>query len=286
MKLKLKHLLSILLIALLTISCSTDDEDNMGTSSVSEVDGLTLIQELTNSTHRIELYNTTGEFKTGYNAVSLRVKDLATNTYVEDAELSWMPVMQMPTMQHVCPMSSPTKVIDKNTVYSGYIIYQMTNLDGEGWSLTVDYTINGNDYTVSDTITVIQNHNQNVLSFLGADDVRYIVALIEPSTPKIAINTLKVGLFKMENMMSFPVVENFSLTLDPRMPGMGNHSSPNNTDLIYNPSDGMYYADLSLTMTGYWVLNLKLLNENSEVLKGEEVTEEHTQSSLYLELEF
>lgn len=286
LKLKLKHLLSILLIALLTISCSTDDEDNMDTSSVSEVDGLTLIQELTNSTHRIELYNTTGEFKTGYNAVSLRVKDLATNTYVEDAELSWMPVMQMPTMQHACPMSSPTKVIDKNTVYSGYIIYQMTNLDGEGWSLTVDYTINGNDYTVSDTITVIQNHNQNVLSFLGADDVRYIVALIEPSTPKIAINTLKVGLFKMENMMSFPVVENFSLTLDPRMPGMGNHSSPNNTNLIYNPSDGMYYADLSLTMTGYWVLNLKLLNENSEVLKGEEVTEEHTQSSLYLELEF
>lgn len=286
MKLKLKHLLSILLIALLTISCSTDDEDNMDTSSVSEVDGLTLIQELTNSTHRIELYNTIGEFKTGYNAVSLRVKDLATNTYVEDAELSWMPVMQMPTMQHACPMSSPTKVIDKNTVYSGYIIYQMTNLDGEGWSLTVDYTINGNDYTVSDTITVIQNHNQNVLSFLGADDVRYIVALIEPSTPKIAINTLKVGLFKMENMMSFPVVENFSLTLDPRMPGMGNHSSPNNTNLIYNPSDGMYYADLSLTMTGYWVLNLKLLNENSEVLKGEEVTEEHTQSSLYLELEF
>ena len=87
-------------------------------------------------------------------------------------------------------------------------------------------------------------------------------------------------------MMSFPAVENYTLTLDPRMPGMGNHSSPNNTALIYNSADQMYYADLSLTMTGYWVLNLKLLNENDEVLKGEDVTEDHTQSSLYLELEF
>jgi hypothetical protein len=74
--------------------------------------------------------------------------------------------------------------------------------------------------------------------------------------------------------------------LDPRMPGMGNHSSPNNTDLSYNSSDTMYHGDLSLTMTGYWVLNLKLVDDNNTVLKGEDVTEENTQSSLYLELEF
>ena len=121
---------------------------------------------------------------------------------------------------------------------------------------------------------------------MGSDNVRYIVALIEPKTPKIAINDMVVGLYKMETMMSFPVVENYTITLDPRMPGMGNHSSPNNTDLTYNSINGLYYGDLSLTMTGYWVLNLKLLNAQNEVLKGEDVTTENIQSSLYLELEF
>ncbi len=39
-------------------------------------------------------------------------------------------------------------------------------------------------------------------------------------------------------------------------------------------------------MTGYWKLNLKLMNANDDVLKGEDVTDENEASSLYLELEF
>ncbi|AUC75120.1 hypothetical protein [Olleya sp. Bg11-27] len=282
---KLKYIFPILFIALLNVSCSSDnDDDDSGITN--EVTGLTKIQDLINDTHTIELFNTTGQFKTGYNAISLRVIDNTTNSYVEDANLSWIPMMQMPTMEHSSPKSTITKTLGKDTVYDGFIIYQMTNLDGSGWSLTVNYTINGIDYTVTDAITVLQNDNQNSASFMGSDDSRYIVALVEPNNPKIAINDLKVGIFKMENMMTFPVVEDFTITLDPRMPGMGNHTSPNNTDLTYNSAEQMYNADLALTMTGYWVLNLKLLNTNGEVLKGEDVTEENTQSSLYLELEF
>ena len=282
---KLKYIFPILFIALLNVSCSSDnDDDDSGITN--EVTGLTKIQDLINDTHTIELFNTTGQFKTGYNAISLRVIDNTTNSYVEDANLSWIPMMQMPTMEHSSPKSTITKTLGKDTVYDGFIIYQMTNLDGSGWSLTVNYTINGIDYTVTDAITVLQNDNQNSASFMGSDDSKYIVALVEPNDPKIAINNLKVGLFKMENMMTFPVVEDFTITLDPRMPGMGNHTSPNNTDLTYNSAEQMYNADLALTMTGYWVLNLKLLNTNGEVLKGEDVTEDNTQSSLYLELEF
>lgn len=67
---------------------------------------------------------------------------------------------------------------------------------------------------------------------------------------------------------------------------MGNHSSPNNKDLKYNSLIGFYEGKLSMTMTGYWKLNLQLINQNGEVLKGEKVTEEHPESSLYFELEF
>lgn len=279
---KLNYILPILVISLFSVACSTDDDD----SEVNEIKGLEIIQELSNDTHTIELYNATGAFLTGYNAISIRVKDKVSNTYVENASLSWNPVMQMPTMQHSCPKSVIVKASGKTTVYEGFIIYQMANLDGSGWTLTVNYAINGVDYSASKTIIVMQAAKQNVTSFMGSDNKRYIIAMLEPKTPKIGINKMKVGLYKMETMMSFPVVENYKITLDPRMPGMGNHSSPNNTDLTYKAEDNMYHGDLSLTMTGYWVLNLKLLNAQNEILKGETITTDTTKSSLYLELEF
>ena len=121
---KLKYILPLVLMALI-FSCSTDDNDD--TTPSNEVANLYLIQEITNGDQTIELFNKTGMFKTGYNAISLRIKDNTTNTYIEDASLSWLPVMQMPTMQHSCPKSNITKAIGKNTVYEGFIIYQMTN---------------------------------------------------------------------------------------------------------------------------------------------------------------
>jgi hypothetical protein len=280
---KLKHLLPIAFIALF-FSCSTDNEDD--SSTINEVEGLELIQTIINGDQTIELYNEKGVFETGYNMISIRVKDTTTDTYIENATLSWMPMMQMPTMQHSCPKSAITKAEGKNTVYEGFIIYQMTNTDGSGWSLTLDYNVNGMDYSVTETISVMQYENQNTTSFMGSDETRYILALLEPKNPAIATNKMKVGLFKMQNMMTFPVVEDYTIALDPRMPGMGNHSSPNNTDLTFNSADNFYYGDLSLTMTGYWKLNLKLMNSADEILKGEDVTETNESSSLYLELEF
>ncbi|MCF1192286.1 hypothetical protein LRR18_11880 [Mangrovimonas sp. AS39] len=280
---KFKYILPIILLALFSVSCSEDENDDF---QPNEIEGLTKIQELSNDTHVIELYNKSGMFYTGYNEVILRIKNKSNNEFEENANLSWMPIMQMPSMNHSCPKSNPVKAAGKNTVYQGFIIYQMTNADGSGWSLNINYSIDGIDYVASSDIVVLQNELQNVSSFLGSDNTKYVVAFMEPSQPIIGINDLVIGVYKMETMMSFPIVENYSLTLDPRMPGMGNHSSPNNTNLVYNLSDKMYHANLSLTMTGYWVLNLKLLNTSEEVLKGEDITELNTQSSLYLELEF
>ena len=280
---KLKYIIPILFIALFTFSCSTDDDSE---EVLNEIEGLKKIQDLTNTTHTLELFNTTGNFKTGYNAISIRVMDNATKNFVENASLSWMPMMKMPTMDHSSPKSAISKAVGKATVYDGFIIYQMANLDGSGWSLKIDYTINGVDYTASSAIVVMQNDNQNVTSFMGTDGTKYVLALIEPKSPKIAVNKMKVGLFKMQTMMSFPIVPDYKITLDPRMPGMGNHSSPNNKDLTYNAADQMYDGDLSLTMSGYWVLNLKVLNSAGDILKGEAITEEHPKSSLYLELDF
>jgi len=76
------------------------------------------------------------------------------------------------------------------------------------------------------------------------------------------------------------------MNIDPRMPSMGNHSSPNNVNLTQSTLDNLYHGKLSLTMTGYWKINLQLLNALDEVIKGEEVTDSNPESSIFFELEF
>ena len=87
-------------------------------------------------------------------------------------------------------------------------------------------------------------------------------------------------------MLSFLAVTDATILFDPRMTGMGNHSSPNNVQPIFSATDNLYHGKLSLTMTGYWKLNFIVKDATNAVLKGEEVTTSNESSSLYLELEF
>jgi hypothetical protein len=279
----LKYIFSLLLVVTL-ISCSSDDDDTI--DPINEVEGLMMIQELSNDTHTIEMYSVSGELSQGYNDITIRLKDKTTGDFVENATFMWNPVMHMTEMMHSCPKSDLVKVTGKETTYHGYIIFQMAQNADEGWDLTFNYNVDGEDFTVVGDISVPATDRQVVTVFMGADDVKYIIALVEPQSPDVMVNDVTFGLYKMESMMSFPVVEDYKILLDPRMPSMGNHTSPNNENLVYNALSNMYDGKLSLTMTGYWKLNLMLENQSNEVLKGEEVTEENESSSLYLEIEF
>ncbi len=279
----LKYLLPILLVATI-ISCTKDDDDVLLPEN--EVEDLILIQEISNDTHTVEMYSISGALSQGYNDITIRLKDKTTGDFVEDATFMWNPMMHMTQMSHSCPKSDLLKVSGKETIYNGYIVFQMAENADEGWDLTFNFTVDGEDFTAVGDISVPATDRKEVTVFMGMDDVRYIVALVKPQSPDVMINDVTFGLYKMESMMSFPVVEDYKILLDPRMPSMGNHTSPNNEDLVYNAMSNMYDGKLSLTMTGYWKLNLMLENENNEVLKGEEVTEDNESSSLYLEIEF
>lgn len=162
----------------------------------------------------------------------------------------------------------------------------MAQNETEYWDLKIDYNIDGTPFSVTTNIDVPASVKKRVASFTGTDNVKYVVAYIEPYQPKVALNNMTVGIFKMENMMSFPIVNDLKLKIDPRMPSMGNHGSPNNVDLEQSLSNTFYNGKLSLTMTGYWKINLQLLNASNEILKGETITETNESSSLFFEIEF
>lgn len=282
MKFQIKNIVAILFMALALTSCS-DNDDSV---AVNELDGLIKFQEMTNTTHTIELYSKSGTLVQGYNEVKLRIKDNVTNQYVKNATVSWMPIMHMTMMNHSCPNSEVGKITTDGTLYEGYIVFQMAQNDTEYWDLKVNYIIDGVDYTTTSVIDVPASVKRTVNSFMGSDNVKYIVAYAEPSNPKVAVNDMVVGVWKMQDMMTFPVVDGYTLKIDPRMPSMGNHSSPNNVHATQTTTGDLYNGKLSLTMTGYWKINLQLAKPDGTIVKGEEITETVTASSIFFEIEF
>jgi len=281
----LKYILAIFFLSVSFVSCSSEDENP--TVEQNPVEGLTMIYEIPAADHTVQIYSEKQNLEVGYNEILIRIKNLASDTYVANAAPNWMPIMHMETMQHSAPHSMLTNT-DESTVYKGHIVFQMASNDTEYWEVVFNYSLNGQQKEEALRVAVSQPTDElnKTQVFMGSDDTRYVLAYVNPKDPKVAVNDLQAVLYKMENMMSFPIVENFKITVDPRMPGMGNHSSPNNEDMTYSSATKMYDGKLSLTMTGYWRINLKLLNANGEILKGEDVTEANPESSLYFELEF
>lgn len=278
--LKYSALVGVLLVLL--SSCTSSES----APQTNELKGLAKFKEITNDTHIIELYSAQGALQQGYNEISLRIKNKQTGAYEKNAAVTWLPTMHMSMMSHSCPFSTPQKATTDATLYKGYVVFQMAQNESEYWDIKIDYTLNGIGYSCTTALDVPASAHQRVTSFTGADGVKYVMAYLAPQTPKVAINDFKVGLWKMQSMMSFTVVDGCQIKLDPRMPSMGNHGSPNNAPANQIKAGDFYAGQLSFTMTGYWKINLQLFNAAGELLKGEAITETQTASSLYFEVEF
>lgn len=263
-------------------SCSSDDTE---IQLIDDLKDLNLITEFSNDTHHIELYSATGALQNGFNQISLRIKETATDNYLTHANISWLPIMHMTSMEHAAPASEVVKLPETKTVFTGHLVFTMPENPDEKWEINIDYQSQGASYSASIPVEVPQTKDRRLVNFSSSDDKDYILAMVQPFEPKVAINDFQMVLYRMKSMMEFERVDGFSILIDPRMPGMGNHSSPNNVDLTQE-EDGFYKGELSLTMTGLWRINLQVLDASGELIKGEEVTETNPDSSIYLQFEF
>lgn len=286
MKSFIQTIFAIITMATVTISCNNSSDENSIETPYNELQNLKPIKEISNNKHIIELYSTNGQLAQGYQEIQLRIKDKTSGQYINNAEIQWLPIMHMTTMTHSCPKSLVSKNAGNNNLYSGYIVFTMAQNASEYWDLTLNYSVNGNNYTANSTLDIPATAKRVVTSFKGTDNVKYILAFIDPKNPKIATNDFSVGVWKMEDMNNFSVVDGYKVKIDPRMPSMGNHTSPNNVHATQNNVGGFYYGKLSLTMSGYWKINLQLENNSGTILKGEEITDSNPASSIFFELEF
>lgn len=292
-KQKMKSIKSMMLIpmmlflgaSILFTSCKKETKDDQPKKQNNEVEGLKLTATIENDNHKINLYTLAGKLQTGYNEVYFQIKN-ADGSLVNNATATWIPMMHMTGMSHSCPASEIVKKVGAENTYVGNIVFQMASNDMEYWELTLNYAINGKDYTATGKITVETAPKQVVKSFKGSDSSQYVIAMVEPSQPKIGVNDMKVVLYKKKSMNEFQRVEGFKIKIDPRMPDMGNHSSPNNIDLVEDCCSGIYVGKVNFTMTGYWAINLIVMNASDTVIKGEKIEGDVKSSSLFFDVEF
>ncbi|PAM95760.1 hypothetical protein B4N84_06610 [Flavobacterium sp. IR1] len=301
----------ILVITLLyvVISCTiekTDYEAELGTE-VPENYEFKEASTLTSGNYRISIESLNGTFYKGYNELHLKVINTQNNQEVTTSEVTFLPVLTSVENTSSCPHEYTLPYDTANKYYSGYSVFTSESVATANWKLYVSFTADNQKYDIAKDITVEKqsNKNLNMTSFTGTDGEQYFIALVSPQRPTVSENPLVAGIYKYNkpvtvggifpdaSQFSYSKVNGYILKLDPRMPepSMGNHSSPNNKDLIQQ-NDGLYHGVVNYTMTGNWTLNLIMMNQNGLIVKGTVVSTDFTpgtegaKSELYIDTLF
>ncbi|MND50247.1 hypothetical protein D3C87_570250 [compost metagenome] len=245
----------------------------------------------------------------GYNDIRVRIKNTQTNTPLEVSSITFLPIQTAVSGEkRSCPNQYNFSYKSDDKYFSGYTVFTSESGAEGSWEINVNFTVGSQNFSVIQEVLVRQqtNKNLNMTMFRGKDDEQYVIALVSPKKPSVAENKLVAGIYKLNKPLdsssksiadqlqfSYSQVDRYTLKLDPRMPepSMGNHSSPNNKDLIQE-ADGLYHGIVNYTMTGNWTLNFILLNPDGKVIRGTEVPKDFTpgvegrKSELYLDILF
>lgn len=286
--------LFIMGLLLTVISCTLDKtnyEDEINTA-VPEHYEFNEAATITKSDYTISIEALNGTFYQGYNEIRVKILNAQTKESISASNITFLPVMTGGDGNKTsCPHQYSLNSQSTDSYFSGYSVFTNTSSAGRIWKLYMSFTVNQKIYTVDKEVIVKEqlNKNLNMTSFAGNDGEQYFIALVSPQKPQVAENKLVAGIYKYNqptatggsfpdpSQFSYSEVSGYTLLLDPRMPepSMGNHSSPNNKDLIQG-NDGLYHGVVNYTMTGNWTLNFIMLNQNGKIIKGTKVSTDFT----------
>lgn len=288
--LKLFNVLTLLFLFMIS-SCTLDmtDYESERNDTVEEVVEFREAIIINQDNYKISIEALNGKFHKGYNEIRLKLSK--NNLSIADGKVTFLPILTNEKGEHSsCPHLYHLNYNATENYYTGYVVFtEESNISN--WKLYLNFSQDNKIYKIEQSIEVLKqpNMNLNMTSFTGKDGEQYIIALVAPQKPKVAENNLVAGIYKYNKVeksettfpdptqFSYGEVSNFTLAIDPRMPepSMGNHSSPNNKDLIQE-NDGLYHGVVNYTMTGNWTLNFILYNQNGLIIKGTKVSTDFT----------
>lgn len=307
----MQKIIVIISLCLLFISCTkekTDYEAEIGTEQPGQLEFKEAYSFEKNG-FKVSVQALNGTLTKGYNELRLKVYNKDNNAEINSAALGFLPILNDAQGNQVsCPHRYQLVYNTAEKFYAAYAVFTELSSSENKWDLYLRLKVGNQEILIKEPIMVKEqtNKNLNMVSFFGNDDEQYFIALLGPRAPKVAENNLQAGIYKYNKpstpangtfpdptQFNYSEVKGFTLKLDPRMPepSMGNHSSPNNKDLVQG-DDGFYHGVVNYTMTGNWTLNFIFMNQNGKILKGTEVPKDFTpgvegkKSELFIDILF
>lgn len=206
----------------------------------------------------------------GYNHLYLKLTDSADGSALDQASISLMPKMEMPSMTHSAPMENPGNQPDSSGMFEGAVVFLMPGDDMNHWYLDVNITntVTGKKGMAEIPVTVITPPTTMMKSFTADNDSSGLfISLVKPKNPVVGANDFEIVLNKEAGMMNFPPVTGYSISITPEMPSMG-HGSSNNVDPI-DVGNGHYKGKVNFSMSGMWRVHLKIEQGSDMVAQDE-----------------
>lgn len=299
---KVKGLFLILAVAVLT-SCNSNDD---GVQAGIEIPGITItddadccsaeealqvykflqtvkiVPELSteiDGKYNVFAYTKTGSFHNGYNEIFFVATKKITGNYIKNFDITNItPLMHMVKMDmyHSTPVGPASASFNDNylAVKRTWVSFVMNTSDAGSWTLSYDALVLGKTGVIDkhDVVVNALPDGQAWLKSFKVGDATYYLSLVNPLDFKTGSNTITAYVSKKSEKATVPyqiASETFTIDIDPRMPDMGNHTSPDNTSLV-KQEDGSYKGNINLTMTGLWRIHLTVKDAQGNVVAGGE----------------
>lgn len=227
--------------------------------------------------YNVFAYSRTGKFNVGYNDIYFVATKKKNGNYVKNFEVTGLtPHMLMVKMgmKHSTPVSGTAESFSDSypAVKRAWVSFIMSSGESGSWTIGYNLDVLGSKGGIEEadiTVDPLPAGQDWVKSFKVGNDTYYI-SVVNPLDLKTGANTIKAYISKKSSPATTPyalATESFKVDIDPRMPDMGNHTSPDNTELT-KQADGSYQGTVNLTMTGLWRIHLTVRDLQGNVIAG------------------
>lgn len=227
--------------------------------------------------YEVSAYSKTGSLHKGYNDLYFVVTKKKTGNYVKFFDVTDLtPLMHMVKMDmwHSTPVGGTVTVLDEKlpALKHGWVSFLMDTSDAGNWQFSYDIEVLGSKGGAQNkaiNVNALPDGQDWLKSFKVGNDTYYL-SLVNPSDWQTGTNNIQAYISKKNDPITTPytlATETFTIEIDPRMPDMGNHTSPDNTPLT-RQGNGSYRGSINLTMTGLWRIHLTVKDSEGNVVAG------------------
>ena len=239
--------------------------------------------------YNVFAYSKTGAFHTGYNELFFVATKKKNGNYIKNFDVtSVTPLMLMVkmNMKHSTPVGGNAESFNNDylAVKRTWVSFLMNSSESGSWTVGYDTSVlgsNGGIEAADITVDALPD-GQAWLKNFKWNDQTYFLSLVNPTDWQTGKNTITAYVSQKSNPITTPyplAQELFTIEIDPRMPDMGNHTSPDNVNLT-KQANGSYQGTVNLTMTGRWRIHLTVKDAQGNIVAGgDELSDGY--SSLY-----